>query len=260
MNFEVDNARSLLDELRASGPSWRVHGPEIEGWKDRVRALVRRLYGDESPQVGEFDTVTWVSVPTSYVSPDPGHHLKLQDKYLVQLPRIIAHMEALVDDLQQRQGPGAVDQVPAQASLRIFIAHDGHSSARDKLERYLSALGAVPVIVELSPGGGKSPGTKVDLHLRDCHFGIVLARKSRGVPQNGKLLPRANVIDEMARLQSLLDDRRMLLLQSGLSLPSNASDWTYESFSPQSMDRAFIAIARELKGHRLLTVRGIAAV
>ena len=112
--------------------------------------------------------------------------------------------------------------------------------------------------MELSAGGGRSPSGKVDLLLNDCAFGIVLARKSRGVKQDGDILPRANVIDEMARVQQVLGERRLLLLESGLALPSNASDWTYETFIRQSMDRAFTAVVTKLKGHHLLTVRGIA--
>ena len=221
-------------------------------------ALIRRVYGDNSQQESDFNLTVDITPRTIITNRSPPYEQLQQSRLKSQFPQMKGYADSLVQDLESRSQTSVQPTAKARGTqLRIFIAHDGPSTTRDNLERFLRGLGAEPLIVELSPGADKSPGRKVDLYLSDSDFGIVLARKSRGVEQDGKRLPRANVIDEMARLQGVLDDRRMLLLESGLSLPSNASEWTYETFIPQSMDRAFIAIATELNGHRLLYVRGL---
>jgi hypothetical protein len=53
-------------------------------------------------------------------------------------------------------------------------------------------------------------------------------------------------MEEIGRISEIFEHSRILLLENGLSLPSNASDWTWTSFSEEAMDEAFIAIATEL--------------
>ena len=230
----------------------RFDNQEEDLWTHKVRDTLSLWFGKDSEEYKRFRG------PTSFV---PYHdQVQKQRQYDEHLTIYETELKSVIQLLEMRQeyrtGPdedGDVETIPA---LKIFIAHGGPSGARDKLEQFLRALGAEPVIVESAAGAAESPGGKVNLQLNDCHFGIVLATKARGAMQDGKLLPRANLIDEMARFQHVLGDRRMLLLEKGLSLPSNASDWTYQTFSPQSMDRAFTAILVELKDHRFLSVRG----
>ncbi len=259
---DVENLAELVKEIGTKGSTWKHDGNEYTLWLESIKFLIRRAYpGPEKDEcLSDLNEAAKFPLPprqTHMGQPDRYDEIK-QTKYRKNLPQLAAFAEALLGDMSARLSSESENRfVGLVPPLRIFIAHDGPSPARDKLERFLRALGSEPVIVELSPGAGKSPGRKVDLHLNTCDFGIVLARKSQGVRQDNKILPRANIIDEMARFQHVLGDHRMLLLESGLSLPSNASDWTYETFSPQSMDRAFIAIVTELKDHRMLVVQGI---
>ena len=60
-------------------------------------------------------------------------------------------------------------------------------------------------------------------------------------------VPRGNVSMEIGKLQELFKDRIVYLLQAGAKFSSDISEKVRERFTPQSMDKAFIKVARELK-------------
>lgn len=258
---DVNQADALVREIGDRGPTWRFDGPEFTLWLYNVRNMIRRAYPveEQSDRLAELDEAGhYPRAPKQSVEGEPDRSKEIaQAEFQANLPRLAAHAEALRRDLSTR-GSVADDNhyVEVIPLLRVFIAHGGPSKARDKLETFLRALGSEPLIVEHAAGAAASPSKKVDAQLANCEFGIALATRSGGALQDGELLPRANVIDEMARLPSYVGNRRMLLLETRLSLPSNASDWTYVRFTTQSMDRAFTAIVVELKNHCLLQVRG----
>ena len=65
-----------------------------------------------------------------------------------------------------------------------------------------------------------------------------------------------NVAEELGRCRIKFPDKTILLLQSGVELPSNDSGIIYEHFTPQSMDRAFIKVAKELRAFGIIKVEG----
>lgn len=134
-------------------------------------------------------------------------------------------------------------------------AHRGKSGVLEKLCDFIEALGIEPIVVELSASRGMSVDDKVNKYIKDADCGIVLATKGGIVDTTGKnpkQHPRLNVIDELERLRAVFPERTILLLENGVDLPSNISGLTHERFARQSMDRAFIAIARELGGMKIL--------
>lgn len=136
---------------------------------------------------------------------------------------------------------------------KAFIAHGGRSGVLDKLREFIQALGINPLIVELLPTKGMSVDDKVNKYIKDADCGIVLATGGGIVDKKSeKQHPRLNVIDEFERLRTVFPDKTILLLEKGITLPSNVSGLTYEPFVRQSMDRAFIAIARELAAFGIL--------
>jgi predicted nucleotide-binding protein len=141
-------------------------------------------------------------------------------------------------------------------SPKAFIAHGGKSGILDKLREYIESIGIKPIIVELSPTKGMTVDEKVNNYIMNADFGIVLATKGGIVDKSDKKRekhhPRLNVIDELARLRAVFPEKTILLVERGVDLPSNISGLTYEPFVGQSMDRAFIAIARELTAFGIL--------
>lgn len=256
---ELDAISELVREIEGDGPTWRFDGKEFALWQERIRNIIRRAYPVEE-QIQRLKELNKASdyrhtIPVhQWGEPDRGDAV-FQADFQKNLPRLTAYACALLDDIKQRRvSRGHTIPLSLPKSLKVFIAHGGQSTALDKLERFIRAIGAEPVIVEQSPGSSKSPSTKVDAQLSECDFAIILATRSHGAEQDCKVFPRVNVIDEMPRVRQALDQRCILLLQHGVSLPSNQSDWTWTRFAPQSMDKAFTAIANELSSHRLLTV------
>ena len=80
----------------------------------------------------------------------------------------------------------------------------------------------------------------------DC--AIILATYGHIIDiRTGDKHPRLNVIDELGRLrEGFLKDRTILLLEKGVTLPSNVAGIARERFTKQCMDIAFIKVATEL--------------
>jgi predicted nucleotide-binding protein len=164
----------------------------------------------------------------------------------------------LEEDIKKglRDEQGNVIQKQQEISLepaKAFIAHGGRSGVLDKLREFVEALGIKPIIVELSASKGMSVDDKVNKYIKDADCGIVLATRGGIIDKKSeKQHPRLNVIDEFERLRAVFPHKTILLLEKGVDLPSNISGLAHEPFARQSMDRAFIAIARELTEMNIL--------
>jgi hypothetical protein len=69
-----------------------------------------------------------------------------------------------------------------------------------------------------------------------------------------------NVEEELGRCRIKFPDKTIVLLQRGVELSSNDSEIIYEHFTPQSMDKAFIKVARELRAFGIIKVAGDSSV
>ena len=99
----------------------------------------------------------------------------------------------------------------------------------------------------------ESVDNKVDRGLDGCAFAIVLARLEQGVKQDGLTLPRANIIDEIGRIRQRLDNQHIILLESGLSLPSNQSTGViWQSYEADHFEAAILKVIHSLKANGLL--------
>lgn len=133
---------------------------------------------------------------------------------------------------------------------KVLIAHGGKTSARDKLEQYLKELGITPLIVEDQPTEGKAVDVKVEHYIERADCAIILATADDKVGE--KLQPRQNVIHEIGLAQAKFPKKIIYLLEEKAEFPSNINPKVWESFTQECMDKAFIAIARELTAFGLL--------
>ena len=136
---------------------------------------------------------------------------------------------------------------------KAFIVHGGKSGVLEKLREFVEALGIKPLIVEMLPSKGMTLADKVKKYQQEADCAIILATHGGIIDtKSGKQHPRLNVIDELSSFREAFPERVILLLEKGAELASNKSGLTYEPFTRQSMDRAFIAIARELTEMKIL--------
>jgi len=217
----------------------RYDYPKYELWRDKVKQIIISGLSQE-------DYKTFIStnllVPNinGFTSSETRQNYYLQrlEEYGVNIEKIIQKYEILGLEIR----PNAQGDIP-----KAFIAHGGDSPALRKLESYLEALGVQPLIVEEQPSEGRSITENVDYYARQSDFAIILATKGDVDGKTGGFIPRGNVLMEIGKLQELLKDRIVYLLQAGTKLPTNISDKVRERFTPQSMDNAFIKVAKELK-------------
>jgi len=148
-----------------------------------------------------------------------------------------------LDLLEDRLTSSGKESIPP----KVFIAHGGESKALEKLCNFLEALGIKPIVAEVEPSEGRLTEGQVDECMREAACAIILATYGHiSNEKTGDKHPRLNVLDELGRCRAVFPNRTILLLQKGVELPSNVSGIVYEHFAVQSMDRAFIKVAREL--------------
>jgi len=141
----------------------------------------------------------------------------------------------------------------ASEAPKAFIAHGGESAARDKLEGFLVALGVTPIIVEEQPSEGRSKDKNVECYLKQCNCAVILATKGDVDGQTGEFIPRGNILNEVGRCQEIFPNRMVYLLEERVKFPTNIDEKVWERFTKDSMDKAFIKIAKELRAFGLIT-------
>lgn len=136
---------------------------------------------------------------------------------------------------------------------KAFIAHCGTTKALDRLCEFLRALGVEPIVVEQRPSEGISADRQVQKHVEDADCGIIFATKG-GIrdTRSGREHPRLNAIDELARLRGRFPNRVILLLETGVDLPSNLSEVLYERFTRNNLEKAFMKVAKELRAFGII--------
>jgi predicted nucleotide-binding protein len=227
------------------------HGNQsVIKWRNSIEDVLEVVFGRNSTEFNRFYNTRINSKVWNRASNKQRLYInqlvnrKTAILSIVQKYKIIGFDSAQILEIKEEK-PEHIEISP-----KAFIAHGGRSGVLDKLCEFIEALGLEPLVVELLPSKGMSVDDKVNKYIKDSDCGIVLATKGGIVDTTGKKPkqhPRLNIIDEVERLRAQFPDRTILLLEKGVELPSNISGLTHEPFARQSMDRAFTAIARELR-------------
>jgi len=169
-------------------------------------------------------------------------------------------LRALMDNVNEAIGRLEADPeleelfkiAPSFVSPKAFIAHGGKSAIRDKLESFLMALGVTPIIVEEQPSEGRSKDKNVEHYLKQCDCAIILATKGDVDGQTGEFIPRGNILNEVGRCQEIFPNRTVYLLEEEVKFPTNIDEKVWGRFTEESMDKAFIKVAKELRAFGLI--------
>ena len=136
---------------------------------------------------------------------------------------------------------------------KVLIAHDGGRELRNRVETECWRMMLEPIVVEEQTSLNESVDTKVDRFLDQCQFAIIIARLERGIKQDGRQFPRGNIIDEIGRIRTKLNDHYVILLEEGLGLPTNlATGVVYETFHEDYFERALLKVIKSLRYHKIL--------
>ena len=241
--------RSREDFSEAQDRSLDAFRLELQRYHGRLSDTISKYGGGAVlPSLGiEYEVFT---LALGSLNMHPNHFTAL-DGAISLVNKAVAKLESEGASWETTNNkPGKVPQKPHKTNTelpKVFIAHGGESPALDKLTNFLIALGIEPLVVEEQPSEGRSISENVDYYARQSDFAIILATKGDIDGKTGGFIPRGNVSMEIGKLQELLKDRIVYLLQAETKFPSDISEKVRERFTPQSMDKAFIKVARELK-------------
>lgn len=247
--------KKYLDKARGLGvypPYSSVH----VRWLQNVDLDLARLFTTTSGIYHNWKAINWRYTGTFLASAwekDEVERSKNLEAYHQGLEIAEGIIQSAIDQLEQVGIQGIEDEkdyVTPSMNKRIFISHGKHTPALDRVERFIRALGFVPVIVAREPSLGKSVDDLVEEQMTGCLCAIVLATKDDQV-QN-YFQPRPNVIHEIGLAQEKFRDRVIYLKEEGCKFPSNVQPKVWEDFAQESLENVFEKIVKELRGFKLL--------
>lgn len=128
---------------------------------------------------------------------------------------------------------------------KIFISHGRNTKPLSVVLEFVQALGLQPIVAEREASEGRSVHETVRELVHACDCAIVIATAEHQVGQTWRT--SENVVNEVGLAQEALQDRVIYLKEDKVQLPSNFREKVYETFTQQSMDKALIKIAKELR-------------
>ena len=230
------------------------------GYVGRFKGLITELTGKDKVTIAtsrkglpveEYSTDMWVeALKLPYGSFTREALLYCIDATWMAVGKLELDIEQGTRDEQgnQIQEPLRI----AAESPKAFIVHGGETDARNRLQRFLLALGVQPLIIEEEPKEGRSVNQQVEHYSRMADCAILLGTGDDKELKDGKLYPRRNDFIEIGRFLEKFPMRIIYLQEEGASFPSIIAEKLRTPFTQDSMDEAFIVIARELKAFGVL--------
>ena len=255
VNKAVQLLKKALDDMNHLR-TLHLGDQQFELWHNKVLDILEVAFGRNSSEYVRFTRAVSVLFPTYTKADQQKEYNRRLDEYETALKSILQKYEILgieEEPLPIGKENGKQGVMMNNIQPAAFIVHGGRSGVLDKLREFVEALGIKPLIVEMLPSKGMTLADKVKKYQQEADCAIILATRGGIIDtKSGKQHPRLNVIDELSSFWEAFPERVIVLLEKGAELPSNKSGLTYEPFARQSMDRAFIAIARELTEMKIL--------
>ncbi len=133
---------------------------------------------------------------------------------------------------------------------RVFISHGIETSALQKIERFIRAMGLEPIIVKDKASEGLALDDLIEKRMTESDCVLILATADEEV--EGRKQPRPNVIHEIGMAQEKFKDNIIYLKEKDCEFPSNVQPKVWESFTQDNMENAFIKIPKELRAFGLI--------
>ena len=228
-------ALELLKQCLSDSPRTEE---EYNLWCDKARDVIKAAFTEDSDEYQRFSD-TFFGLVEGWENMLPRQ--KIAVKSILQKHDILGTPST--SDTVVVTAPYMETTVQAP---KAFIAHGGETPALIKLKEFLDALGLFPMIVEEQPSEGRSINEQVNWCLDQCDCAIVLATKGDIDGNTGEFIPRGNVLNEIGRFQERFSSKVVYLIECCTKFPTNISEKVWELFDAQSMDKAFIKVAREL--------------
>jgi predicted nucleotide-binding protein len=229
--------------------------PEWVAWQTRVKAIIVKLFGEESSQNQAVETALAVRVKGN------GED-KFQQCRNYIIGTLQTAIETLKDDIFDELKKDSA-QAPGKLSNKVFVVHGHDDVAKSALEILLSEIGLEPIVLHRQADQGQTIIEKLEKHA-DVGYAFILLtpdevaylRKDESLNDEDRtkeLRARPNVIFEFGYFVGRLGRSRVCCLYTGnVTLPTDVSGMIYKSYS-SSVEEAAYGIIKDLKacGYKL---------
>lgn len=227
-------------------------GDDYTRWDNVTNSGLAEFFGRDSDEYrwvypAEGSEVFWVG---PHESAAERERVKRYHSHLADLN---TGLQSILDRYQALPRPEPTPTHRPQDTARAFISHGGSKASLQMIEEFLRALGVEPVVVEKRASEGRELHENVDMHRRQCDFGIVLWTKDVQDSEGG-WLPSGSVAVEMGELRSQFPRRVIYLKEDGVILPTMASTPQYQPFTDENMGPAYLKVVMELREWGFLRV------
>lgn len=246
-----ERLKELLHESDSADYSWAESGKSTE-WKQNVQSALRRMFGEDSPQLEQFNNVRYSPMVFGGGSDTP-----FRRAFASGISNAQGILRAAVREYEDYEMPEAapkssrVEPVIAGSthSRDVFLVHGHDEAMRETVIRFLERLDLNPIVLQERPSGGKTVIEKFE-DAANVAFAIVLLSPDdvgNVASKSDELLARArqNAILELGFFVALLGRPNVCPLVKGdLDLPSDIHGIVYVPFEGESWK---LKLARELK-------------
>jgi hypothetical protein len=211
-------------------------------WRSETEYIFIHIFGEDSRELKKFEVAAKLPLPIG--TAEQIRRQLPKDRRGTML-RAAREIEAILSIIKEY---GLPEKREAAIPPQAFIAHGGETKALSKLRDFLEALGLGYSIAERNPSDGRLLEEQVIKAYESADFAIILATKGGIVDKKtGAEHMRMNVADELGRVRAVFKNRIILLLEKGVEPHINISGIVRERFTPASMDKALIKIAKDLR-------------
>lgn len=242
----------LLNQLLLELPQLRElnhDNEEFALWHLKTRDTLESAFGKNSEEYRRFTKAGVLQYGERHLPSEQ----EMQEKYLKDLGSYETLLKSIIQRQQIKSSSHSTNE--KEIKIKAFIAHEGMTTALDKVKAFLDALGIVYLLAETEPSNGRFTEGQVDWTQGQPDFAIILATKGKFInKKTRKPCMGMNVADELGRARKVFQNHIILLVQTGVELHSNVSGIVYERFTPRNTEKAFMKIVKELRNWGFLRI------
>ena len=153
--FSKQHAIKLLQDCIDEIDSVRdapASGEVFLQWRNTVYSTIRHVFGNDSPHISEFNSV-------SYQAPFRRTASDIRYRYLMGLDQARGVLKAMVNEVEKfwSNEPSCELETREEVNVRkVFLVHGRDTAAQQSVARFLEHLELEPVILAECPNGGRT--------------------------------------------------------------------------------------------------------
>lgn len=239
----------LLQDLLSEVQSLQFNNFDEDQITSKAKLYIKKCFGAKSDYLEDLDRIKFT--PSIYYQgmPRSDYYESFENgkKYLTNLiSTMIEDLELSIDETANSEHKEETKTQRFNISRKIFVVHGHDETKRVEIESFLRSIDYEPIVLFKEPNKGKTIIEKIEEHVNDVCYAIVLYTpcdlgrdKNKDVEQ-----PRArqNVVFEHGYMCAKLGrDHVCALYAEGVELPGDMSGVIYTKYDEVGMWKYSIA-------------------